>query len=97
MTRYSAAGARARFSAVLDLAERGEDVVVERRGVRFRLVRVDQPRRAPVKKYDWNVDEALLDGDWHWEPAADGQLVLATAKAKSPAKAKPPAKAKLAR
>jgi prevent-host-death family protein len=88
MTRYSAADARARFSAVLDLAERGEDVVVERRGTRFRLVRVDEPRRPSTKKYGWSVDEALLDGDWHWEPGADGQLALVATKAKSPTKKK---------
>ncbi len=37
MKRYSVAGARARFSDLLDAAEQGQPAVIERRGVRFVL------------------------------------------------------------
>ncbi len=37
MKRYTAAKARQQFSLLLDAAERGEPVIVERRGVRFRI------------------------------------------------------------
>ena len=36
MKQYSAAAAKERFSLLLDAAERGEPVIIERSGVRFR-------------------------------------------------------------
>ena len=46
MRRYTAAEARTRLSDALDHAEAGSAVVIERRGVRFELVRVrDRSRR----------------------------------------------------
>lgn len=61
------AEARARFGELLDQAESGEAVFIERRGVRFSL-KADptapaSSTRAPVFSY---VDDALLDGDWTW-------------------------------
>jgi antitoxin (DNA-binding transcriptional repressor) of toxin-antitoxin stability system len=37
MKRYTTATAKQRFSLLLDAAERGEPVIIERRGVRFRI------------------------------------------------------------
>jgi len=66
MARYTVSEARRRFFQLLDAAERGEEVVLERRGVRFRLVvepaRVQAPCEAPLEI----LDCALLDGQWSW-------------------------------
>jgi prevent-host-death family protein len=43
MKRYSASQARARLAEVLDAAQRGMPVVIERRGVRY-VVRVEGTR-----------------------------------------------------
>ena len=73
MKRYSAAEARARFSRALDSAEAGAAVVIERRGVRFRLSRESAPeatrRRAPLLEI---VDPAVERGEWTWSPTPRG-------------------------
>lgn len=73
MKRYSAAEARQRLADVLDAAERGEVVVIERRGIRFDL------RRRPTKRTTKrrrslieHVDGAIDAGQWTWEPGPDG-------------------------
>jgi prevent-host-death family protein len=73
MTRLSAAAARQRFSELLDAAERGEDVVIERRGVRFELVsrRPAQSRRRQRSLIEW-VDPTLESGQWSWELGSEG-------------------------
>lgn len=70
MKRYTAATARQQFSLLLDTAERGESVVIERRGVRFR-VRVEDkpalkspPRRTALIEF---VDPAVAAGRWSWD------------------------------
>lgn len=80
MKRYSAAEARARLADVLDAAERGEVVVIERRGVRFDIRRRDvrKPtarRRSLIER----VDPAIETGQWTWELAREG-LELVTKK-----------------
>ena len=82
MKRYTAAQARQQFSLLLDTVERGESVVIERRGVRFRI-RVEQQsalkaaaRRAPVIEF---VDPAVAAGHWSWDWEPKG-LRFATAK-----------------
>jgi antitoxin (DNA-binding transcriptional repressor) of toxin-antitoxin stability system len=74
MRRYTAAQARQRFAELLDAAERGDAVVVERRGIRFRLrAERGRPRRAgrrtPLIEH---VDPAVARGDWTWRGDADG-------------------------
>lgn len=68
MARFTATEARRQFFQLLDRVERGESVVLERKGLRFRLIleregATEPPRAAPVI-----VDEALLEGDWTWSP-----------------------------
>jgi antitoxin (DNA-binding transcriptional repressor) of toxin-antitoxin stability system len=64
--RYTAAQARQHLSDVLDHAESGEPVVIERRGVRF-AVRAERKsaarRRAPVTTW---LDPAVESGNWTW-------------------------------
>jgi antitoxin (DNA-binding transcriptional repressor) of toxin-antitoxin stability system len=74
MKAYTAAAARQRFSLLLDAAERGEPVIIERRGVRFR---VEPERRAAPKRTRRTavieiVDPAVAKGEWIWKRAPDG-------------------------
>jgi antitoxin (DNA-binding transcriptional repressor) of toxin-antitoxin stability system len=68
MKRYSAAQARAKLASLLDEAEDGQAVVIERRGVRFTLrakgrARPRRSTRRPVIEF---VDPAVLEGNWTW-------------------------------
>lgn len=66
--RYTSSQVRQRLATVLDAAERGEHVVIERRGIRFAL-RAERParptreRRRPVIEI---VDPAVAAGVWTW-------------------------------
>lgn len=80
MKRYSAAEAKQQFSLLLDTVERGEAVVIERRGVRFR-VRTEQ--RATRKKIPQAavieiVDPAIRAGNWKWDWESEGLRFVAT-------------------
>jgi antitoxin (DNA-binding transcriptional repressor) of toxin-antitoxin stability system len=70
--RYTAAQARQHLSDVLDAAEAGEPVVIERRGVHF-AVRAEAKgaarRRAPLVAW---MDPAVARGDWTWEWTSRG-------------------------
>jgi antitoxin (DNA-binding transcriptional repressor) of toxin-antitoxin stability system len=70
MKRYTAAEARARLSDVLDAAERGEAVVVERRGTRFSIRAEKASDRRPTHRrqplFEW-VDPAIEAGQWTWD------------------------------
>ena len=61
------------MAEVLDAAERGERVVIERRGVRFA---VQAERRAPRLRRRRSLIEALdpavADGRWTWTWSPDG-------------------------
>lgn len=78
MTRINATEARRRLFHLLDAAEQGEEVILERRGTRFRLVREDAPAAAagPVSSPLAIDDPALLSGEWSWEQRPDGDLAL---------------------
>jgi prevent-host-death family protein len=72
MKRYTAAQARQHLSNVLDAAEAGEPVIIERRGVRFAVhtdKKVATRRRAPL--VEW-MDPAVEAGDWTWEWTSKG-------------------------
>ena len=69
MKRYTAAQARQHLSDVLDAAEGGEPVIIERRGIRF-AVRAEKAetkaaasRRTPV--VEW-LDPVVESGKWTW-------------------------------
>jgi antitoxin (DNA-binding transcriptional repressor) of toxin-antitoxin stability system len=72
MKRYTAAKARAQLSSLLDAAENGEVVAIERRGVRFTLRSEKPARRRKSKPRLEIVDPALLDGEWTWASGARG-------------------------
>jgi len=74
MKRYTTATAKQRFSLLLDAAERGEPVIIERRGVRFRVQTDRQssrkkPPRNPVIEI---VDPAVANGVWQWQWSPNG-------------------------
>lgn len=79
MKAYRVAEARATFGTLLDEVERGETVVVQRGGVRFRidLESTTNPRaaRSPVFAY---VDPAVTAGTWTWAHGTKGIAFRAT-------------------
>jgi len=74
MARYSASEARRQFFELLDAAERGEEVILDRKGIRFRLVvepnQVVEPPTSPLIIDDPDV----LSGEWTWVSDGRGQL-----------------------
>jgi len=77
MKRYSVAEARQRFAALLDAAEHGDDVVIERRGVRFELkVRRASRRKTPSHSIIEYVDPAVEAGQWNWQQSGDEGLAF---------------------
>lgn len=72
MKHMKVAEARARFGEILDEAEKGTPVTIERRGVVFRLVA--EPA-APVMKRQplfAQVDSDVLSGQWTWKSGPGG-------------------------
>ena len=73
MKRYGVAEFRKKLARVLDDVERGEPVVVERGGRRFRLVAEKTPRRAvPPRAFFKLTDRSLLERGWRWEWSGPG-------------------------
>jgi hypothetical protein len=67
--RYTVASVRERLAEALDEAEKGTPVIIERRGVRYRLM-VDAPvRRTPTrrKRRIQVLDDAVRRGEWSWD------------------------------
>jgi antitoxin (DNA-binding transcriptional repressor) of toxin-antitoxin stability system len=80
MKRYSAAAARQHLSDVLDLAEAGEPVTIERKGVRFVVVAETPKRATRVRKlFSW-MDEVVASGQWTWARSERGVTVRARRK-----------------
>ena len=74
MARYTATDARRHFFQLLDAAERGEQVVLERHGVRFKLVlEAAEVVETPAAVLIVN-DPEVLQGDWTWTSDEQGQL-----------------------
>ena len=73
--RYHVAQLRAQLARALDEVERGETVVIERRGRRFLLTAEEPSAPWPARgKPQLEIrDPALLDGQWGWEYAGPGQ------------------------
>jgi antitoxin (DNA-binding transcriptional repressor) of toxin-antitoxin stability system len=67
MKKYTVSLVRERLSEALDEAEKGVPVIIERKGVRYRLT-VD--RRAPARKTRKPnidiLDPAVAAGQWTW-------------------------------
>jgi hypothetical protein len=71
--RFLVAEARARFGEILDEADQGDTVIIERRGVQYLLQRDTRERKAaaPRSVFTW-VDPAVMSGEWTWTPTAKG-------------------------
>lgn len=82
MKRFSAATARQQLSHLLDAVERGEGVVIERRGVQFEVVsrKASRRRTPPPSLIEW-VDPAVNEGQWTWE-AKKGAVAFAPRRVK---------------
>ena len=72
MMAYKVAEARAAFGDLLDAAERGEEVVIERHGVAFTLQPHRAGRRTTRRPAIESVDASLLGGQWTWVWGKDG-------------------------
>ena len=81
MKHLKVAEARARFGEILDEAENGTPVVIERRGVRFRLVAEPAaPSRTSRKSLFEFVDAGVMSGQWTWKAGAKGLTFVARRK-----------------
>jgi antitoxin (DNA-binding transcriptional repressor) of toxin-antitoxin stability system len=69
MKRYTSSQARERLSDVLDEAERGEEIVIERRGARF-FLHADRSKRPAARRRGRPaievLDPAVATGEWTW-------------------------------
>jgi hypothetical protein len=79
MRRYTAAQARQNLARLLDTAENGQSVVIERRGVRFvlradRMKRRSRIRRRPIIEI---LDPAVARGQWTWDWGPGGLRFVA--------------------
>lgn len=73
MKRYTVAMVRERLADALDDAERGIPVLIERRGVRYRLeVERSKPRQKARRSLLTVVDKSVDDGQWTWDVTAKG-------------------------
>ena len=88
MKRYSVALVRERLAEALNEVDRGVPVIIERRGVRYRITREPPRRRQTARKsVIEHTDQQGAAGEWSWE-WAPGVLQFA-APAKAPRKRKP--------
>jgi antitoxin (DNA-binding transcriptional repressor) of toxin-antitoxin stability system len=73
MKQYTVSELREHLAGALDRAERGEPVIIARRGQRFRIV-ADTPTSARVraKAFFQVTDPWLLETGWTWEWTAPG-------------------------
>lgn len=67
MKDFKVAEARARFGELLDQAEQGDPVCIERRGIRFTL-QAERPRPRPATRRPFftYVDPDVMRGEWTW-------------------------------
>jgi hypothetical protein len=74
MKRYTVSGVRERLAEALDAAERGVPVVIERKGVRYRLS-LDAGARPRTSRRPARVqvlDPDVEDGRWTWRVTGSG-------------------------
>ena len=74
MRRFTVSEARARFGDVLDEADRGETVIIERRGVQYAVKIHPFPteKTAPESKYFEWIDPVVMSGQWTWTLTKNG-------------------------
>jgi hypothetical protein len=73
LKRYSVAQARERLADLLNEAERGTPVAIERRGVRY-VLRVEAPpgRGRSLRSAIETLDPAVASGQWQWSWSPKG-------------------------
>jgi hypothetical protein len=72
--RFLVAEARARFGEILDEADQGETVIIERHGVQYTLKAERSTRQRNAKRaryFEW-VDPEVMSGQWTWTPTRTG-------------------------
>jgi hypothetical protein len=75
MKRYSVAHVRERLADVLDEADAGGTVIIERRGVRYvlRLQENAPPKRTgQTRSVIETLDPSVAAGQWQWTMSAKG-------------------------
>lgn len=72
MKRYTVAHVRERLADVLDEAEQGNPVVIERRGVRYVLAVESAPQRRSRRSAIETLDPAVDNGQWQWTLTGKG-------------------------
>jgi hypothetical protein len=72
--RYTVAAVRERLSEALDEADKGVPVIIERRGVRYRLTLDTPPARPRTRRKSRleAIDPAVLAGQWTWDLGQKG-------------------------
>jgi hypothetical protein len=73
MKKYSVSLVRERLAEALDEVDRGGTVIIERRGVSYRLSRAagrPQPKRR--KTLIHVIDRSVARGEWTWDWTASG-------------------------
>lgn len=77
MKKYGVGFVRERLAEALDYADQGIPVIIERRGVQYRLSvdRPTPPLARTRKPYIEVLDPAIAQGEWAWE-WAPGRLAL---------------------
>lgn len=79
MKHLKVAEARARFGEILDEAERGVPVFIERRGVRFKVsAEPAEPSHKAARSDPFSyVDPAVMTGNWSWKLGPKGLAFIA--------------------
>lgn len=70
--RYNISQIRMRLAEALDSAERGESVIVERRGVRFTIAAARIEPRRPRRPLIEICDPDVAAGRWTWAEGPGG-------------------------
>jgi len=75
MKRYPVSVARERLADILDAADAGQRVVIERRGVRY-VIEAEKRRRPAARRRARPMikvlDDSLRSGEWTWTWQGDG-------------------------
>ena len=64
--------ARERFADLLDAADAGQPVIIERRGVRYTLAKVAEGKPRRRRALIASADAAVVNGDWTWDWQPEG-------------------------
>ena len=77
MKRYGVSVARERLADILDAADAGERVIIERRGVEYTIAarKPGGPSRKAPRRLIVSADPAIVEGQWTWTWKAGGLAV----------------------